>query len=875
MAETLLLFGFEKLWELLVRESDRFTGVNGQFTELKSELETLRGFLKDADAKKHTNQEIVYDAEDIIETFVIKEELGKTCDIKKRIKQIARNIADRREVAIDMEALSKRIAKVNRICRVLEYKRSLPMKGLDKNIEKLVGHLVEEDTSQVVSIIGMGGIGKTTLARQVFNHETVKSHFVGLAWVCISQQFTRRHVWQTILRKLRPKYNKSEMTEDELQENIFQVLETQKALIVLDDIWRDEDWDRIKPVFPREKGWKVLITSRNEGVALRADPKCFTFKPDFLTFQEGWTILRRIAFPRENTIEYKVDEKMEAMGKLMIKHCGGLPLAIKVLSGLLAAQCTLREWERIYENISAHIVGGTGFDDKSTSSVYHVLYQSFEELPIYLKHCFLYLAHFQEDSAINVGELSYKWDAEGIPRHRCYNEASIRDVAYGYIEELVKRNMVISERDTNTSRFETCKLHDMMREFCLLRAEEENFLQIYRGRSTAESKSPCRSRRLVIHLPDDHDIFYPMEMKNPKLRSLLFIRNQYEAYDAYEAYEAPRLVINWLEFQLMRVLDVSYNQFEGGKLHSSIGKLIHLRYLSLYMTNIAHLPSSMQNLKLLLYLNLNIDDHVYVPNIFKEMRELTFLCLPLKIIRDRRKLELGNLVKLETLENFSTEHGSVRDLQGMTQLRDLYIYIRGEGCSMEILSSSLSELRHLENLVVYDKYKPSPPTKDEKVFVLDCMNLKQLNLTIYMPRLPDRQHFPSYLTSISLTGCRLEEDPMPILEKLLQLKNVQLLSESFSGKRMVCSWGGFPQLQMLSFGLDEWEEWIIEEGSMPLLHNLVFIGCQKLKELPDGLRFITSLKSLVCHVMGIEWAERLSKEGEDYYKVQHIPHVKC
>ncbi|CDY45135.1 BnaA09g14570D [Brassica napus] len=122
MAETLLLFGFEKLWELLVRESDRFKGVDPQFTELKSELEKLRIFLRDADIKKHRNEmvrntvkitkEIIYDAEDIIETFVLKEQLGNTGGIKKRIRQLACIMADRWKIAFKMESLSKRIAKV-------------------------------------------------------------------------------------------------------------------------------------------------------------------------------------------------------------------------------------------------------------------------------------------------------------------------------------------------------------------------------------------------------------------------------------------------------------------------------------------------------------------------------------------------------------------------------------------------------------------------------------------------------------------------------------------------------------------------------------------------------------------------------------------
>ncbi|CAH8256471.1 unnamed protein product [Arabidopsis lyrata] len=851
----------------------------------------LRCFLEDADAKKHTSamvrntvieiKEIVYDAEDIIETFLLKEELGKSSGM---IRNSVRRFSKRIGLSFDMKAISRRIAKVIRDMQSLGtqqvivndgYMQSLQERqremrqtfstdnesflvGVEENVKKLVIHLVEEESSQVVSITGMGGIGKTTLARQVFNHEIVKSHFAGLVWVCVSQQFTRNHVWQMILRKLRPKYKVLDMPEDELQEKIFQVLETQKALIVLDDIWKEEDWDRIKPFFPRVKGWKVLLTSRNEGVALRADPNCFTFKPSCLTLKESWTIFQRIAFPREKTIEYKVDEEMEEVGKQMVKHCGGLPLAVMVLGGMLAGQYTLREWKRIYENIRSHIVGGTTFNDRNMSSVYHVLYLSFEELPIYLKHCFLYLAHFPEDYVIDVGNLSYYWAGEGIQRPRYYDGATIREVADEYVKELVKRNMVISKRDVGTSRFETCHLHDMMREVCLLKAEEENFLKIVNDTSTTNSKSPCKSRRLAIDWHDE--TYHPVgEMKNPKLRSLLFMKK-----------------LNWVEsrlcftrLQLMRVLDLSRAQFEGGKLPSSIGKLIHLRYLSLYQAQVSHLPSSMRNLKLLLYLNICVQERcsVYMPNFLKEMRELTYLSLPWRI-HDKVKLELGNLNNLETLMNFSTKHGTMRNLQGMPRLRALSIFIKG-GCILETLSSSLSELRHLENLSIYD-YTTYAPRNDEGL-VLDSVHLKQLKLRIYMPRLPNEQHFPSHLRNISLTECCLEEDPMPILEKLLHLHEVKLLNKSFYGRRMVCSGGGFPQLEKLYlFGLEEWDEWIIEEGSMPLLHTLTIRNCQKLKELPDGLRFLISLKKLNITLGNWDFKKKLSKGGEDYYKVQHI-----
>ncbi|KAG2301333.1 hypothetical protein Bca4012_059493 [Brassica carinata] len=897
LAVALLPSAVEKLWNVLVRETERSQGVGEQFEGLKNDVDMLRCFLKDAEAKKHASEmvrktikdikEIVFDAEDIIETFLLKKELGESSsNIVKRSAYVA---IKRMGLGFDMKTIRKRISKVIRdmqnlgVQKVLvddRYMHALEVRerdmrqtfsrdeedhlvGLERNVEILVGYLVEEDGRQVFAITGMGGIGKTTLARNVFNHEKIKSNFPGLAWVCVSQQFKREYIWQTILQQLRPEMKVLEMTDNVLQQTLVGVLETQKVLIVIDDIWKEGDWDLIKHVFLPRKGWKVLLTSRNEKVALHADKQCVTLKPECLTFEESWDLFQRIAFPSKDTSENKIEEDMKEIGMEMLKHCGGLPLAIKVLGGMLRKKYTLHEWKMIRENIKARIVRGSGADDGNVNTkVYNVLNLSFEELPAYLKHCFLYLASFPEDYKIDVEKLSYYWAAEGMD----FDGASIREVADGYIEELVKRNMVISKRDVKTSRFETLQLHDMMREVCVRKAEEENFVQTI-GTSTANSKSPCKSRRLaVVRLPED-TFNVDTDVKNPNLRTLLFL----------ECRRWMATSLFFTRYKLMRVLDLSYMFFEGGKVPSSIGKLIHLRYLSLEGSEVTQLPSSMRNLKKLLYLNLYVSwlNSVYMPNILNEMQELTFLWLPMGL-HDKTKLELGNLVKLERLECFSTKHGRVTDLQGMKRLRSLYISITDERYSIETLSLSLSTLSHFESLTIDNKeWFYTGMNDDEEGFVWDFVNLKKLALEIYMPRLPDAHRFPSHLTSIYLKLCSLKEDPMPILEKLLHLKVVNLWSDSFSGRRMVCSTGGFRQLEKLKLkGLKEWEEWIVEEGSMPLLHTLEIFNCPKLKELPDGLRFITSLKSLTLFNMEEGWKKRLSEGGEDYYKVRHIPSVK-
>ncbi|CAG7899999.1 unnamed protein product, partial [Brassica rapa] len=183
-----------------------------------------------------------------------------------------------------------------------------------------------------------------------------------------------------------------------------------------------------------------------------------------------------------------------------------------------------------------------------------------------------------------------------------------------------------------------------------------------------------------------------------------------------------------------------------------------------------------------------------------------------------------------SLANFSTKHSRVTDLLRMTKLRALSVRFTG-GCTFQTLSSSLHELRNLETLSVHDRQKIRVNDHGGGDIVLDFIHLKDLTLSMHMPRFLDQYRFPPHLAHIWLIGCRMEEDPTPILEKLLYLKSVYFSSGAFVGKRM-------------------------------------------LKELPDGLMYITSLKELKIERMKREWWERLAPSGDDYCKVKHIPSVQ-
>ncbi|CAH8256441.1 unnamed protein product [Arabidopsis lyrata] len=291
MVDAIVSFGVEKLWELVSEDYQRFRGVEEQITQLKSDLKMLMSFLSDADARKQTTElarncvddvkEITYDAQDIIETYLLKRERSESSGIKNHMRSLACIQSGRRKTALEITSISKRISKVIQVMRdfgiqsnIIEggYSQALHdrkremrhtfsnesesnLVGLEKNVERLVKELVgNDDSSHGVSITGLGGLGKTTLARQVFNHDTVKRHFDGLVWVCVSQDFTRKDVWQTILRDLSPGEKDSNLREDDIQKKLVQLLETKKALIVFDNLWKKEDWDRIKPMFPERKG---------------------------------------------------------------------------------------------------------------------------------------------------------------------------------------------------------------------------------------------------------------------------------------------------------------------------------------------------------------------------------------------------------------------------------------------------------------------------------------------------------------------------------------------------------------------------------------------------------------------------------------------
>nr|XP_027102637.1 putative late blight resistance protein homolog R1B-16 isoform X1 [Coffea arabica] len=464
-------------------------------------------------------------------------------------------------------------------------------------INQLKGGSMQLD---MLSIVGMPGIGKTTLAQKVYHDPSVTSHFHVRAWCCISQTYNKRDLLSEILACIDQKAQFSETKEDDdLPDIIRKNLKGKKYLIFLDDVWDIEAWHTLKISFPDDaNGSRILLTSRDHEITGNRHVV------QLLTDDESWELLQT------NVANARVEvypPELNVLGRKIARNCKGLPLSIVIISGILA---TLDQagWVEVLNSLSSNIVCDT---DQCKS----ILELSYIHLPDHLKPCLLYFGAFREDQAIPTQRLKWLWIAEGFVQK---NESkSPEEIVEGYITSLIKRSLVTVGKQRSLGGVKTCHIHDLLHVFCKGKAKDINFLQL----SKEAFDGPHHLRRLSY----GSDLKYIAKSRIffTRIRSLLLRCNYFSSKDT------DYMLSFVFVLKLLRVLDLGNTEI-GYTFPSELCLLVHLRYLAVkFQGRKLKIPSSLANLSNLetLLLTVHCFDraHCLLPDALWNMQKLRHL----------------------------------------------------------------------------------------------------------------------------------------------------------------------------------------------------------------------------------------------------------
>ncbi|XP_058114675.1 putative disease resistance protein At1g50180 [Magnolia sinica] len=837
--------------------------------------------------------DVAYDAEDVIDTFVLKIATLRRRGFVGCIRRYAfffNKLIGSHDVGSEMERIKTDIRSISErmsTCGIqnigqgagtssaslsLEQRiRTFPLTpdpdfvGFEDDLERLVVQLTEGGLRRsVVSIVGRAGIGKTTLAKEVYNDARVKNHFEYCAWISLSRQYGLRHPLEKIVEQLmEEKVTEMKVAAGFYMKKISEYLKEKRYLIVLDYVCTEQTWDDLNGAFPDMKnGSRVMLTTRNRDVALYADEESHFHQLQFLNNENSLKLLCKKAFPGRDGY---CPQHLEELGRKIVEECDGLPLLI-VITGRYLSRKEQTEWKKSREIITGFRWSLAGRFVDEEIEISDILCFSYKYLPYYLKSCILYLGNFPMDHELRTKELIRLWAAEGLVEER--REETMEEVGEEYLKELVERGIIKVTGTSSSGGIKSCRIHPLLSYFSILEAEECKFSEVYPRFMRIPPAS--RARRLALN----HAF---LSFSAPLIRSLLVDASS----DIFLSRSEEKLLYRGLK--LLRVLHL--HGFEIKNLPIEVGELIHLRYLRCTKTLLKSLPSSIANLPNLQTLHVTSPYDINIPSAILEMQQLRHLQVAglVKVnylgwmgnwglIQGHPRLE--QISNLQTLSQVKPGEWIQGCLGKLTNLRKLGIAL-DTVADANVLYESIVKMDHLSSLSVVTLAHVNRTLGLLVPPLSHLLKLSKLHLEGKLDKLPESTEFPTNLTKLTLAYSCLNQDPMATLEKLRNLRILRLLGYSYVGEEMVCSAEGFPQLESLHLqGLFQLVEWRVDVGAMPSLLHLQISTCHNLKKLPEGLRHLNTLKTLGLQYMLNDFQQRLQKyRGEDWHKVQHIPSI--
>ncbi|XP_022852109.1 putative late blight resistance protein homolog R1A-3 [Olea europaea var. sylvestris] len=693
------------------------------------------------------------------------------------------------------------------------------MVGLDDAFAEIMDSLVRDSSKlEIVAIVGMGGIGKTSLAHRVYIDKYIVYHFHIRAWLTVSQEYSVRGILLGLLDSMKIQIDeRNEKRIDQLGELLYRNLKDRRYLFVMDDVWDIKAWDSVKIYFPDDKtGSRILLTTRLENVANYINSGSPLHRVRFLNDEESWKLFRLKVFGKGFcSIE------LEEIGKKIAQNCRGLPLAVAVIGGLLSkATKTPHYWRSIAENFSSEM---TSNDEQC----FKILSLSYKHLPYHLKGCFLYMGIFPEDFEINVKVLIKLWVAEGILKPAC--SKTLEDVGEEYFLDLVQRSLILDQKKGSNGKIRTCRIHDLLRDLCVREAQKEKFFHVIEG-SLYGTQGNTSMRRVSIH-------------DKKTLSSFQF----YHAAEGTLQCEDKTLSSVECSFD-SRSLKVLHMQ-KSDHLPDGMEELVNIRYIYCYHTLSIASINKLRNLQTIVcwrYCWNNSASIELPPEIWKmpqlrhvELTDDVLLPDPLSSEIEGEENSIVVLENLQTLSKIKNFRWTDEVLERIPNLRELainYDYMTAARWK-EICINNLVHLTKLESL----NY---------------CTELTHPNFLADIT-------FPTSLRKLTLDG--IYTSNLPILGSMPNLEVLKLRRSTFLWQEWEPNEGEFLKLKYLllcDIGLKHWRADSIHFPSLERLVISVLLH-STLDEIPSGFGQILTLQSIELHGCGYSIVESAKKIEEE------------
>ncbi|XP_026424767.1 putative disease resistance RPP13-like protein 1 [Papaver somniferum] len=682
----------------------------------------------------------------------------------------------------------------------------------------------------VISLVGVGGLGKTKLAQLVYNDKLVMKHFDLRMWVCVSEDFDLKALLVKLLESITQNMEFNNIPDvGVLAEKVREELAEKKYLLVLDNMWNEdaERWERLKSLLAvGAQGSKILINTRRIQVADVVKGSISPFKLKHLEEDECWSIIAKIAFSHGGALK---TSKMTNIGREIAKRCGGLPLAAKFLGSLMHSKSEESDWLSIQEN---EIWNSPVCQNK----IMPILRLSYDNLSSELKQCFSYCSLFPKDREINKEALIQLWMAEGYLDSSAQTNRSLEETGDEYFERLVGSSFLEGVKKNVLGDITTCKMHDLVHDLAVEVTGDGECMSL----KVSELNNASEFRRLTLTMDEELSATLHETIGNiKKLRTLIVLE--------------PMHTLNLDRFSRnkhLRVLHLGHLGVDCSDILYSTAKLRHLRYLNLLSINFAVATKigesivRFYNLQTLVLMGcIHVQDVLRRIECLKNLRYLDISCTDVKELPDS-VTSLGNLRRLD-LNHCISLTAFPSSVTGLQYLRFLDMSFT----PIEELPSFISRLHNLQTLDLTNcsRLRALP----EYVTSLKHLRIFNFSDCPLVKTLPKNFGALTQLRSLNLGGTGVQVIP----ESCVSLKNLEFLNLFFCElPEEVNHWtklrefyyrkegtptgiGELVRLQILSYrviksvaGTSECYNGIEEIGKLNLLEELLIFDVENVKD---------------------------------------------